>query len=131
MTTGLKLMLPWPDKVLNPNQRRHWTVKKDAKRAARGMAFAITNNLETKLDPEKWYQVDLIFCPPNSRIRDLDNLLASMKSALDGMCRALGIDDKMIRPVPDWGPVVDGGRVEISITERETLKNPKVLDKQY
>lgn len=123
--TGLKLMLPWPDPVLNPNQRKHWAVKKDAKRAAKQTAFAITYNTGVKLDPEKNYQVDLIFCPPNRSIRDLDNLQTSMKAALDGMCRALGIDDKMIRPVPDWGPVVQGGKVEITIVERETLKNPQ------
>lgn len=119
----IELTLPWPDKVLNPNQRRHWAVKKDAKKSAKMMAYALASNLDIKLDPEKHYQFEMIFCPPNSRIRDLDNLLASMKSALDGICRALGIDDKMIRPVPDWGPVTEGGIVEITITERETLKN--------
>lgn len=124
---GLRLMLPWPDKVLNPNQRRHWAVKKDAKIAARGMAYSIAYNIGIKLDPGKYYQVDLMFCPPNSQIRDMDNMVASMKSALDGMCRALGIDDRMIRPVPDWGPVVEGGKVEVTITER-TLKNQKPLD---
>lgn len=122
---GLKLMFPWPDPVLNPNQRKHWAVKKDAKRAARDEAFCITTNTGAKLHPGKNYMVELIFCPPNRSPRDLDNLLASMKASLDGMCRALGIDDKMIRPVPDWGPVVAGGKVEITITERETLKNPQ------
>lgn len=48
---------------------------------------------------------------------DLDNLVAAMKSALDGMCLAFGIDDRMIKPVPEWGPVVDGGKVEIVIEE--------------
>jgi hypothetical protein len=120
--TGVRLMLPWPDPILNPNNKQHWRAKLEAKQAARSEAFAIAYNLHTKLDPEKYYQVDLVFCPPNNRPRDLDNLLSSMKSQIDGACFALGINDRMIRPTLDWGPVVEGGKVEVTITER-TLKN--------
>lgn len=124
-SAAVRLTLPWPDPVLNPNNRKHWSVKKDAKRAARELSFAAAYNLGLKLDPEKHYQFELIFCPPDPRKRDLDNLLAAMKNQLDGMCKAFGIDDRMIRPVPDWGPVAEKGQVEITITERETLKDPQ------
>jgi hypothetical protein len=38
------------------------------------------------------------------------------------MCKALGINDRMIRPVPDWGQVVNGGKVEVSIVELPDVK---------
>jgi crossover junction endodeoxyribonuclease RusA len=66
--------------------------------------------------------VTLTFCPPDRFPRDMDNLVAALKSGLDGMCRALGIDDHQIVPVPDqdWGPVVKGGKVEVTIVEIPT-----------
>jgi crossover junction endodeoxyribonuclease RusA len=37
--------------------------------------------------------VTLRFVPPDRRARDIDNLVASMKSGLDGLADALGVDD--------------------------------------
>lgn len=39
------------------------------------------------------YDLILRFVPPDRRHYDRDNLIARMKSGLDGMCDALGIDD--------------------------------------
>lgn len=117
---GLHIMLPFPDPKLNPNLHVNWAVKNKPRKAARDAAYILTLEKGVKLDSEKRYEVALVFCPPDYRARDLDNLTTSMKSALDGMCRALGINDKMIRPLPDWGPVVAGGKVEVIITERKT-----------
>ena len=115
---GLNLMLPWPDSILNPNRKDHWAKKHRPKVAAREAGYYIALDRGVKLDAGKKYVVELVFCPPDKRKRDLDNLVSSMKSALDGMCRGLGIDDEMIRPLPDWGPVVKGGKVEVTITEK-------------
>lgn len=115
--TGVKLMLPFPDSILNPNVTGHWATKQPAKKAAREAAYILAYNLQIKLDSQKKYRVTLIFCPPDRRYRDLDNMVSSMKSALDGMCRALGINDKNIKPEPDWGPGFVGGKVEVTITE--------------
>lgn len=115
--TVVRLTLPWPDSILNPNNRSHWRAKLEAKRSARESAYCLAYNLHTALDGQKKYQVELIFCPPDKRPRDLDNMLSSQKHALDGMCKALKINDRMIRPVLDWGPVVRGGRVEVRISE--------------
>jgi len=114
---GLHLQLPFPDPILMPNRKPHWAVKRIAANYARDAGYYLAYNQHITLDPEKRYQANLVFCPPDRRHRDLDNLVAAMKSALDGMCRALGIDDKVLRPVPDWGPVVEGGKVEVMITE--------------
>jgi crossover junction endodeoxyribonuclease RusA len=37
--------------------------------------------------------VNLTFVPPDKRRRDADNMLAAMKSGLDGLADALGVDD--------------------------------------
>lgn len=112
---GVYLSLPWPDPILNPNQHVHWAKKNKARMTAKKAGYYLALEKGVKLNPIKKYQVNMVFCPPDERTRDLDNLSASMKAALDGMCRAMGIDDRIIRPVPDWGPVVDGGKVEIVI----------------
>jgi len=121
---GTRVMLPWPASILSPNNRSHWGKKAEAKKTQREAAFILAYNLHMELDPECKYEVILTFCPPNQRVRDLDNMLASMKSALDGMCRAFRIDDRQIKPVPEWGPVVKGGKVEVVIMEKVLDKSP-------
>ena len=62
----------------------------------------------------------LTFVPPNKRGFDLDNLLARMKSGLDGLADVLGVDDN------NWQLEIDkaepnkiGGMVKVRI---EVLK---------
>lgn len=114
---GVLLQLPFPDPILNPNKHvSHWA-KNAPRKAAREAAYYIALETGTKLDPEKEYLVTLLFCPPTHAHYDRDNLLASIKSALDGMCRGFGIDDRKIHPIPDLGPVVQHGKVEVTIVE--------------
>jgi crossover junction endodeoxyribonuclease RusA len=42
-----------------------------------------------------WPRAHLVvtFCPPDERKRDLDNMLAAIKSGLDGIADAIGMDD--------------------------------------
>jgi len=112
---GIYLMLPFPEAILNPNRKAHWGTKSKPNRMARDAAYILAKQKGVRLDVNQRYIVSLVFCPPDHRERDLDNLTAAMKSALDGMCRGLGINDKKIRPVPDWGPLVEGGKVEVTI----------------
>lgn len=114
---GLHIMLPFPNKILMPNKKAHWGKKFAAAKVEKEAAYILAYNQNISLDPTLKYKVTLVFCPPDNRKRDLDNLVAAMKSALDGMCRGLGIDDKNIKPNPDWGPVVEGGKVEVTIFE--------------
>ena len=117
ITNGIKIMLSWPDKILNPNVKVHWAVKKDAKQAARDEGYILAKSTGMELDPGKRYRMDLVFCPPDRRTHDLDNLVSSEKWSIDGICKAMGINDRMIKPIPDWGQVVSGGKVEVSIVE--------------
>lgn len=48
---------------------------------------------------DKPWVLCLDFYPPDKRRRDVDNLLASLKSALDGICDAWGIDDSRFRMI--------------------------------
>lgn len=93
------LELPWPRAELSPNTQAHWTVKAKAKaqygRTCQSLAAAAKfgtfgrQHVELRLD----------FYPPDHRQYDLDNMLARMKSGIDGICRAIGIDDVQIRKI--------------------------------
>lgn len=115
--SDMRLELPWPPKELSPNDTSHWAKKARAKKAY-GMAahfscFAIGNH-RPKTQSVK---VTLTFCPPNRIRRDLDNMLASMKSALDGISSAIDIDDSLFQIAIGWGEIVKGGAVIVEIAD--------------
>ena len=57
------------------------------------------------------------WCCPTRRDYDSDNLLSRMKAGVDGMCDALGFNDKRFRySAQTFGPVVKGGAVRVRIT---------------
>ena len=71
-----------------------------------------------KLCKEKHYSLAFTFCPPDARRRDLDNYLAHEKCRVDGIAKALGIDDSQFRPITiDWGEKVKGGKVIVEIND--------------
>lgn len=107
------LIFPWPSRVLSPNGRSHWATKAKAVKAMRTLAFYATK--ESKLHPLTSFR--LVFCPPTNRARDLDNLIASMKPALDGMAQAWGVNDSTFRFTAEIGEIVPGGRVIVEAGE--------------
>jgi crossover junction endodeoxyribonuclease RusA len=44
-------------------------------------------------------QITITFVQKDKRHRDLDNLLAASKPALDGIAAALGVDDRCFEPI--------------------------------
>ena len=88
--------LPWPDKALLPNARVHWSKRaKLAKRARSDAAwFALSSGVRTHdfagLDS---LNVSLVFLPPDNRRRDMDGMISSIKSYLDGIADVVGVDD--------------------------------------
>ena len=50
------------------------------------------------MPPDATVSVLMRFYPPTKRARDWDNLLASMKSGIDGLADGLGVDDNIFRP---------------------------------
>lgn len=115
----IKLTLDWPDRALSPNaSNRHWRSKQAAKVLAKNTGYC--EACQERGDWDRDYIGDLVlalvFCPPSRRRMDLDNIFASMKPHLDGICEALNADDSQIkRVVLEWGDVAKGGKVELRL----------------
>lgn len=60
----------------------------------------------------------ITFNPPDRRKRDLDNLLASIKSHLDGVADVIGVDDSKWGLTLVRGEVVKGGAVKVEVVDR-------------
>jgi crossover junction endodeoxyribonuclease RusA len=97
------LELPWPAKELSPNFRGHWSTVAKAKKAYRLKCsqIGLAHGLHLANKKPTSVKVHLIFCQPDHRARDWDNMLASMKSGLDGLADAMGVDDSKWRPTFD------------------------------
>ena len=119
----ITIELPWPDKRLSPNARVHWAVSSALKEVAKGDAWwatyeALLGDRHPKRDEK--YEAQYMFSPPDKRKRDIDNCLAMMKAAQDGVCEYLEIDDSRIkRTILEWGEVVKGGKVVLTLEEME------------
>jgi crossover junction endodeoxyribonuclease RusA len=111
--------LPWPGRELSPNARLHHMAHYRAKKSFRNTCFLATKKAGIALGATP-YRMDLVFFPPNARRRDRDNLLASMKSGIDGMAQALGVDDTIFDPisvsVSPLGTYAGNGNVRVYLT---------------
>lgn len=96
----IEITLPWPDSRLLPNRRhgKHWGASQPAKVRARQDAYLLAKSAKQTL-PEGALPLRIEFHAPDARKRDIDNLLAAHKAALDGIAQALGIDDSRFRPI--------------------------------
>lgn len=119
----LRITLPFPDPSLMPNRRlgKHWGQTNGAKSKAYDDAYMLTfQAMQGYRGP--WaptnvaVPVTLTFQSPDRRRRDLDNLLAAAKSALDGVAAALHMDDREFEPVTiRRGPVCAPGALVVEI----------------
>ena len=91
-----KIILPYPNPALMPNRKhgRHWASVQKEKVKARQEAYLLSGSLNYTGGGLK-----ITFYTPDARKRDLDNLLAAMKPALDGMAQAIGVDDALFHPL--------------------------------
>jgi crossover junction endodeoxyribonuclease RusA len=117
-----KIVLPLPPKALSPNARSHWRTK-----AAATKNYRLAAKLQTRTEmlrlgyaampPLRWATECATFYFSNERGRDGDNLLASLKSAFDGIADAglLGNDKNLTHaPVQQKIDKADP-RVEIEV----------------
>ena len=118
----ITIELPFPDRVLSPNSRKHWTVKAKATKAAREWAhWMIRDTWTFGFDGFRFKDLRCTFVyhqPKDKRRRwDLKNLDAAMKGAIDGVCDALGIDDSQIKETVSRFGEVDrpNGRVVMTL----------------
>ena len=95
----LTITLPWPPSELSPNKRLHWARLAKAKARYREACRIETLHCLAGRLPRLADRLAVLleFMPPDRRSYDRDNLTARMKAGLDGMCDALGIDDKRIK----------------------------------
>lgn len=112
----MKFSLSWPAKELNPNSRAHWATRAKAAKAYRREAWAEAWKAYTPFCLlDKAVTLSLTFEPPDKRRRDLDNMLASIKPAIDGIADAIGIDDQHFSLRIRRGEPTKGGRVAVEI----------------
>ena len=118
------LRLSWPAKALWQNRPTHWAARAKAKRTARreATAEALLRGLPSMPGAELSFE----FHPPDNRKRDLHNMPATQKAAIDGIADAMRCDDagfKVVWPT-EWGQVVPNGAVSITINGHQE-PNPK------
>jgi crossover junction endodeoxyribonuclease RusA len=94
------IVCPWPSRQLSPNFRGHWAQKSKAAKAYREAGYWAAKLSGIKIDWDGEIHAFITFYPPDRRQRDDDNLIASFKSARDGIADALGVNDKRFRIHP-------------------------------
>jgi len=98
----IELVLGWPPSNLSPNARLHWAKLARAKKQYRNACFSVSKEQLKKINtdsiPEKLV-LEMTFIPPDRRSYDRDNLVARMKSGIDGLADALKINDKRFNTV--------------------------------
>jgi len=90
----LEFQLGWPPSELSPNKRLHWAQAAKFKKLYRTACWGETLAQHVGPVPDGPLILDLTFVPPDRRSYDRDNLVARMKSGLDGVADALKINDK-------------------------------------
>lgn len=97
---NVTVLLPWPSSKLSPNTCKHWSIHAKAKKDYKSTCFFHVKHQKTLINKDvKNLELLIIFSPPNNRKFDLDNLIARMKSGIDGVCLALNIDDSKIKKI--------------------------------
>ena len=94
---AVSLDLPWPPADLNPNRARglHWGARREASAVYRRECFVVAHQAilgrirhSHNLPLPAPVSATVTFWMPDRRRRDLDNLLAAMKPAWDGLVDA-------------------------------------------
>jgi crossover junction endodeoxyribonuclease RusA len=87
--------LPYPPSALNPNRSngQHWSKTRRAKTAYRRHCMQEMQAQKVKRTDATTVKITLTFHPPTAHARDVDNAVAAMKSAIDGLAEMLGLDD--------------------------------------
>jgi len=100
----IEVVLGWPPTDLSPNARKHWAVVAKAKRQYRKDCFSVSKEQlkkyrEVTENIPEILVLEMTFIPPDRRSYDRDNLVARMKSGIDGLADALKINDKRFNTV--------------------------------
>lgn len=110
--------LPFPAKALWPNGRAHWAEKSRNVAKHRLWAFmAAVAAGAPKADPEGRVSVAVTVHPKTRHPIDRDNCVAALKSQIDGIADALGVDDRTFdTPSIAFAEPVKGGLFAVTLT---------------
>lgn len=93
------VFLPWPPKELSPNAALHWAKKSKKKKEYRTTCWALTLEAGLKVpEGDGKIEMEITFYPPDKHHRDADNMVAAIKSGLDGVADALKVNDRRFLP---------------------------------
>ena len=112
----MKLDLPFPPSILNPNSRSHWRAFSKAKKKYRQDCQWLSQHLRPKIGKVMVY-LEITFHPPDKRKRDKDNMIAAFKAGQDGMADAWRVDDNLFSASYHIGEPVKHGSVSIVIDQ--------------
>lgn len=114
---SVRLTLPWPDKHLSPNARLHWSRKSRLVKLARQAAWGAVLEARGRAPALRGERLHLtwVFCPPDRRRRDMDNIIGSLKATADGIADALHFDDSKFVSTYQFGEPVKGGAVVVTV----------------
>lgn len=114
--------LPFPAKILWPNGRGHWAEKARAVKSARQAAWAAALAAGVKSLPvSAGYSIAVTVHPKTRNPIDRDNVVASLKSAIDGIADALGVDDRTFEtPVISFGEPIKGGLMRVTVSHSKS-----------
>ena len=121
----MKVVLPWPSPALNPNTRAHWSKLAKAKKSYRRIAWALAceAGMNGAFHQDEKLVLEVSFYQPDRHQRDKDNMIASMKSAIDGLSDALGVNDRNFSFVWNY-PDELGGQVVITVRGGDDGSDP-------
>jgi crossover junction endodeoxyribonuclease RusA len=110
--------LPFPAKAIWPNGRSHWAEKARAVKSARQAAWAAALAAGVKSLPLGYpFAIAVTVHPKTRNAIDRDNCVAALKSYLDGLADALGVDDRTFEtPTISFGEPVKGGRMILTVS---------------
>jgi crossover junction endodeoxyribonuclease RusA len=112
---GGSITLSWPAKELSPNARTHFRVKAAATKAYRAEAYERAKMNLLPLPSEGGIGLRFDFHPPDKRRRDLDNMLASIKGAIDGIADAHEVNDQRFGFWLSREEPVKGGKIIVTV----------------
>jgi hypothetical protein len=111
------ITLPWPAQPLWPNRHQHWAKVHACRKAQKKWAARACEEAGVMSTSAAKVRLEISAYPPDRRRFDNDNLVASLKAAIDGIAEFLGVDDSKfeIGGVEKGGPI-EHGQVVIGIT---------------
>ena len=110
-----EIVLPWPAPCMWPNSRVDRRKSSGTRKAYRADGAKATWAAGFRKLGWDTAHLRITFHPPTRGARDLDNMLAAIKSGLDGISDAIGIDDSRWSMTIQRGDVVKGGAVHVAL----------------